>query len=126
MTDPQRQALARAVAYYNRGEYLLSQEILEDLHNACEESDRPLARSLAMVACGMHIHFHRGGGRGALNLMRQSLMLLEDLGSECEGVATAALYDQLRAYVDDLQDRKRQGAGFFDRWLAPRIRFVDR
>jgi hypothetical protein len=126
VTDLQRQSLVRAVALYNRGEFLQSQEVLEDLHHECDESDRVLVRTLAMVACGMHIHFYRGGGRGALNLMRQSLILLEDMRPACEGVATDALYDELRAYVDDLHERKRRGARFFDRWLAPKIRLDDR
>jgi hypothetical protein len=58
--------------------------------------------------------------------MRQSLILLEDMRPACEGVATDALYDELRAYVDDLHERKRRGARFFDRWLAPKIRLDDR
>jgi hypothetical protein len=90
--------------------------------NAVGPDDQPLLRSLLMVACGMHLHFHRGGGRGALNLIRQSLMILADLRPEASGVATGELYDALEAYLQDLQDRKKPGANFFDRWLAPRIR----
>ncbi len=123
MTDSQRQALGKAIELYNRGDYLESQIVLEDLYNACEEEFRGLVRALAMAACGMHIHFHRGGGRGALNLMRQSLMLLDDLRPSCGGVATAPLYEALFAYVEDLQERKGRGAGFFDRWLVPKIQY---
>ncbi len=122
MTHEQRASLLEAVAIYNRGNYFESQEVLEDLHNACAEDDRDLAKSLTMIACGMHIHFRRGGGRGALNLFRQALIILDDLRPQSEGIATDALYEELFAYLEELQERKKPGAGFFDRWLAPRIR----
>jgi hypothetical protein len=120
--SPQRQRLEQAVQHYNRGEYLTAQEELEGVLNAVGPDDQPLVRSLLMVACGMHLHFHRGGGRGVLNLLRQGLMVLADLRPEASGVATGELYDALEAYLQDLQDRKKPGANFFDRWLAPRIR----
>jgi predicted metal-dependent hydrolase len=120
----QRRQLEHAVQRYNRGDYLAAQEELERVLNAVGPDDQALVRSLLMVACGMHLHFHRGGGRGALNLFRQGLMILSDLRPESSGVATAELYDALEAYLQELQDRKKPGANFFDRWLAPRIRIA--
>lgn len=113
-----------AIARYNRGDYLGAQEGFEAACNACPAAEQSLPRALLMLACGMHLHFHRGGGRGALNLFRQSLILLDDLRPECDGVATGELFEGLEAYLQDLQDRKKPGAGFFDRWLAPRIRYI--
>jgi hypothetical protein len=119
-----RQQLEGAIDRYNRGAYLDAQERLEAVYNALGgEQQQPLIRALMMVACGMHLHFHRGGGRGALNLFRQGLMLLDDLRPECEGIATGELYETLEAYLQDLQERRKPGAGFFDRWLAPRIHY---
>lgn len=115
-----------AIDLYNRGKYFESQEALERIHALCGEEDRLLVRSLAMVACAMHLHFHRGGGRGALNLLRQALILLEDMRPTSGGVQTGALYESLAAYVEDLQGRKKQGASFLDRWLAPRIQLARR
>jgi hypothetical protein len=123
MDDADRDALGEAIDLYNRGKYFDSQEILERIHNRCDERTQPLVRSLLMTACGMHIHFHRGGGRGALNLLRQSLIILDDLRPEAEGVETETLYESLFAYVQELQDRKKRGATFMDRWLVPRIRY---
>jgi hypothetical protein len=117
-TDPLDEPIAR----YNRGDYLTAQQGFEDALNGEPGELEPLTRALLMLACGMHLHFHRGGGRGALNLFRQSLLMLEDLRPENGGVATGELYDTLQAYLQDLQDRKKPGAGFFDRWLAPKIR----
>ena len=118
-----RQQLERAIDRYNRGDYFGAQEQLEAVYNALDGEEQPLVRALMMVACGMHLHFHRGGGRGALNLFRQGLMLLDDLRPECEGIATGELYETLEAYLQDLQERRKPGAGFFDRWLAPRIHY---
>jgi predicted metal-dependent hydrolase len=118
---PIRDLLDDGIRLYNRGDYLGAQQHFEDAYNAGPAETQPLARALLMLACGMHLHFHRGGGRGALNLFRQSLLLLEDLRPEREGVATAELYDALTAYLQELQERRKPGAGFFDRWLAPRI-----
>jgi hypothetical protein len=114
-------SLDEAIARYNRGDYLGAQEGFEDALNKGPAEVEPLARALLMLTCGMHLHFHRGGGRGALNLFRQCLLLLEDLRPEAAGVATGELYDALQAYLQELQDRKKPGAGFFDRWLAPKI-----
>jgi hypothetical protein len=122
--DAQRDQLADAIIRYNRGDYFAAEELLEALYNAAAEDDRALLRALMMVTSGMHLHFHRGGGRGALNLFRQGLMVLADLRPERDGVATGELYDALEAYVQELQERRKPGAGFFDRWLAPRIRYA--
>jgi predicted metal-dependent hydrolase len=118
----QREQLEEAIDRYNRGDYFAAQEGFERVFNTVGAEEQPLVRALMMVACGMHLHFRRGGGRGALNLFRQGLMLLDDLRPERLGIATGELYDGLEAYLQELQERRKPGAGFFDRWLAPRIR----
>lgn len=123
MDPARREQLEQAITLYNRGSYLAAQEQLESVYNTIGGDEQPLVRALMMIACGMHLHFHRGGGRGALNLFRQGLMILDDLRPECQGVATGELYEALEAYLQELQDRRKPGAGFFDRWLAPRIRY---
>ena len=124
MDDDLRRRLREAIELYNCGRYFESQEHFEAVHNECDEGDRDLPQALLMAACGMHLHFHRGGGRGALNLLRQSLLILDGLGAEREGVATADFNEALFAYLEELQSRKKRGAGFFDRWLAPKIPFA--
>ena len=119
----QRTQFEQAIDRYNRGDYFAAQQDLEDVLNTVGADDQPLVRALLMVSCGMHLHFNRGGGRGALNLFRQGLMILDDLRPECGGVATGELYEALQAYLQDLQDRRKPGAGFFDRWIAPRIQY---
>jgi predicted metal-dependent hydrolase len=119
----QREQLQQGIDRYNRGEYLAAQEHLESVLNSVDADDQALVRALLMIACGMHLHFHRGGGRGALNLFRQGLMIIGDLRPESQGVATGELYEAMEAYLQDLQERRKPGANFFDRWVAPRIRY---
>ena len=112
-----------ALDCYNRGDYLNAQEVLERVHAECDVADQPLVKGLLMLACGMHLHFNRGGGRGTLNLLRQSLIAFDDYRPSHLGVHVGELYDALDAYVQDLQDRSKAGARFLDRWLAPRVRY---
>lgn len=123
MTADTAQRFYDALQLYNRGDYLSAQEALEQVHASCDPHDQALVKGLLMMACGMHLHFNRGGGRGTLNLLRQSLIALDDYRPTHRGVQVGELYDALDAYLQDLQDRKKEGAGFLDRWLAPRIRF---
>ena len=113
-----------ALSLYNRGEYLDCQETLEAVYAASDAKEQPLVRAILQLACGMHLHFNRGGGRGALNLFRQSLIALDDFRPRYLGVETDELYEALDAYLQELQERRKPGANFFDRWLAPRIRFA--
>jgi predicted metal-dependent hydrolase len=126
MDEALRTDLREAVALYNRGDYLTAQEHLEEVYaGLADERDRALLKGLAAVACAMHLHFRRGGGKGVLNLLRQSLFLLDELRPSHAGVQVEELWDALDAYLADLKDRRKPGAGFLDRWLAPRIRIVD-
>lgn len=122
MDSAARDDLYSAIALFNRGEHLAAQEQLETLYNRLDGDDQPLVRALMLVACGMHLHFKRGGGRGATNCFRQGLVMLDDMKPEREGIATGELFDALEAYLQELNTRRKPGAGFFDRWLAPKIR----
>lgn len=112
-----------AVDRYNRGDYLEAQAVLEALYNRLPGDDQRLVRGLMSLAAGMHLHFRRGGGRGVLNLLRQTMVSLDELGPEHEGVATGELFEAVQAYLQELESRQKPGAGFFDRWLAPKIRY---
>jgi predicted metal-dependent hydrolase len=125
MDDETRATLHRGLALYNRGKYLECQELLELAYRNAEESEQPLVRALIALSCGMHLHFHRGGGQGVENLFRRSLIEMDDFRPHRLGVDVDDLAQALQAYLDELRDRHRPGAGFFDRWLAPRIRYRD-
>jgi hypothetical protein len=123
MDSAARAEMLDAVDRYNRGDYLAAQEALEGLFNRLPNDDQPLVRALMTMATAMHLHFRRGGGRGVLNLLRQAMVVLDELSPEREGVATGELFEAAQAYLQELESRQKAGAGFFDRWLAPKIRY---
>jgi len=123
MLPADREQMLAAVDRYNRGDYFAAQEELESLFNRLDGGDQSLVRGLMILATAMHLHFRRGGGRGVLNLLRQTMVILDQLGAEHEGVATGELFEAVEAYLQELESRKKAGAGFFDRWLAPKIRY---
>lgn len=124
MTDDERDRLYGAIRRYNRGQYFEAQEELERLYNALAGEDQPLVRALMTLATAMHLHFRRGGGRGVHNLLRQTMVTLHALDAERDGIAAAELFEAVEAYLQELEGRAKPGAGFFDRWLAPRIRVL--
>ncbi|MBI4515627.1 MAG: hypothetical protein HY699_07405 [Deltaproteobacteria bacterium] len=114
--------LRTAIKLYNQGEYLESQMSFEAALPALAEPDRALAKALLLLAGAMHLHFHRGGGRGTLNLLRQALVTLDDFRPAHLGIAVDELFEAVQAYLEDLESRPSRSPRFIDRWLVPRIR----
>lgn len=113
----------RALHLYNRGDYLACQQLVDEVYVHAPAADQALVRAVGMLATAMHLHFKRGGGRGVVNLLQQFLATLDDRREERLGIDVADLYEAVEAYLAELKDRRRPGANFFDRWLAPRIRY---
>ncbi|HUI24893.1 MAG TPA: DUF309 domain-containing protein [Candidatus Kryptonia bacterium] len=116
--------LHTGIEQFNRGNYFESQVALEAVVNASKDDEQALAKGLLMLAGAMHLYFNRGGGRGVLNLMRQTLIALDDLRPERLGIRVEELFESVQAYLDDLEARKARGPRFVDRWLVPRIRMT--
>jgi hypothetical protein len=116
--------LHAALDLYNRGDYFGCQQLVDEAYGAADPADQPLIRAVAMLATAMHLHFKRGGGRGVVSLLQQFLVTLDDRREDRLGVSVAELYDAVEAYLAELKERKKPGASFFDRWLAPRIRYA--
>lgn len=112
-----------ALALYNRGDYLGCQQLIDEVYVDAPAVEQPLIRATAMLSTAMHLHFKRGGGRGVVNLLQQFLVTLDDRREDRLGIDVAELYDAVEAYLAEVKERRRPGATFFDRWLAPRIRY---
>jgi hypothetical protein len=123
MDPAARERMFAAIDRYNRADYFTAQAEFETLFNELPEDEGALVRVLMTLATAMHLLFQRSGGRGVHNLMRQAMVGLDQLGPEADGVATGELFDAVEAYLQELEGRKKPGAGFFDRWLAPKIRY---
>jgi hypothetical protein len=122
MDRPFDERLRDALDLYNRGDYFDAQEQLERLYGEAGADAQPLVRAMVILATAMHLHFRRGGGRGVINLLRQFLMTVEG-DREALGIDVAQLSEAVEAYLADLQDRRKPGAGFFDRWLVPKVSY---
>jgi len=123
MNDPgsTEEKFDAALDLYNRGDYLGCQQLVDEVYAFADPQDQPLVRATAMLATAMHLHFKRGGGRGVINLLQQFLVTLDDRREDRLGINVGELYDAVEAYLAEIKERKKPGASFFDRWLAPRI-----
>lgn len=120
-----QQKLKDAVVLFNRREYFECHEVLEEAWHEATEQDKPFYEGLIRLATGLHLRFHRRVPQGAINLLTQGLMRLEDYRPTYHGVDVARLSDEIDAHVNDLKASKSPQAGFFERWRVPRIYFVE-
>jgi hypothetical protein len=119
--------IRRAVGLFNRRDFFAAHVVLEEVWRDTEAELRPFYEAIIRIATALHLRMHRGGRRGTVNLLQQALVRLDDLRPVCAAVDTAALYDDVAAYVEHL--RATPGpASLLERFRLPRIRFaaVDR
>jgi predicted metal-dependent hydrolase len=112
------------VALFNRRAYFESHETWETLWQTAEERDKKFLGALIQVAAALHLRFERGAGRGTRNLLVQALATLEDYRPSHLGVDVARLHAEIAAYAERVEEKKESEAGWFDRFLAPRIRLL--
>jgi len=117
--------LKAAVALFNRREYFACHEILEEIWHEAVEEDKNFYEGLIRFATGLHLRFNRRAPQGAINLLTQGLMRIENYRPVHHGVDVARLYDEIDVHISDLKSAKNPQAGFFERWRVPRIRLVN-
>lgn len=115
--------LRQAVALFNQRNYFGAHELLEELWRQVPEEDQPLYEAMIRIATALHLRFNRGGQRGSLNLLQQALVRLEDLRPACGDINTAALYDDVSAYVERLTSDLGP-ATWFERFRVPKIQVM--
>lgn len=113
--------LKEAVRLFNRRAYFDCHQLLEEVWQAADEADKPLYEALIRLSTGLHLWSHRGGGQGAVNLLTQALMRLEDFRPEAGGIDVARLYRDVDRRVQDVKADPTPGVGLLERWKAPRI-----
>jgi predicted metal-dependent hydrolase len=117
--------LKDAVALFNRREYFACHEVLEEAWREAVEEDKAFYEGLIRLATGLHLRLNRRAPQGAINLLTQGLMRLEDYRPMHHGIDVTRLYDDIDTHVNDLKASKSQQAGFFERWRVPRIYLVE-
>ena len=117
--------LKQAVRLFNRRAYFDSHQVLEEAWHEADPADKTFYEALIRLATGLHMRFNRGGSQGAINLLTQALMRLEDFRPSSHGIDVARLYRDIDAHVADLKADEKPKPGFFERWKVPRIYAAD-
>ncbi len=118
--------LKEAVRLFNRREYFDSHQVLEEVWREADAPDKTLYEALIRLATGLHMRFNRGSAQGAINLLTQALMRLEDLRPTAQGIDVARLYRDVDTHVTALRAEDKPKVGFFERWKVLRIYPADR
>ena len=117
--------LHEAVTLFNRRDYFACHEILEDIWHEAAEADKHFYEGLIRFSTGLHLRFNRRAPQGAINLLTQGLMRIENYRPVHHGIDVARLYQEIDAHLNDLKSAKNPQAGFFERWRVPRIHTVE-
>jgi len=121
MTADVPAAVRRGVRLFNRGRYLAAQQVFEAAMRDAAVADRAFLEALVQLAGGLHLRTRRGATRGALNLIRQALILVDDYRPSAHGVDVDACIADFDAYVDWVKGLGRPHR-FLDRLRIPRLR----
>lgn len=113
-------AVRRGARLFNLGCYMRAQEVWETAWRSAEGEDRGFLEGLVQVAAGLHLRTRRGAMRGAVHLLSQSLVLLDDHRAGRHGVDVEALATGLAAYVEWIRGLGRPHR-FLDRRRIPRL-----
>jgi predicted metal-dependent hydrolase len=115
------ETIQRGVRAFNRRRYLEAQETWETAMACAEVGDRALLEGLVQLAGGLHLRTHHDGTRGAVHLIGQSMILLEDFRPHAHGLDIETLVTEFTAYVDWLK-RVERPYRFADRFRVPVLR----
>jgi hypothetical protein len=113
-------ATRRGVRLFNAGRYLSAQQVWEEAWREAAAEERAFLEALVQLAGGLHLRTRRGATRGAVQLMSQSLILLEDYRPETHGIDVGRLVDEFSAFADWVKTSKRPHR-LLDRLRIPRI-----
>jgi predicted metal-dependent hydrolase len=113
--------VGRAIRLFNRRDFLAAGELFEDAWRESSEEDRPLYDAILRIAAALHLGANRGGRRGAVNLLQQALVRLDDLRPARSGIDTETLYTEAGDCLQRLQ-RASGSIGWLERLRLPKIR----
>src|SRR5881396_2319968 len=90
---------------FNRGRYLSAQQEWEDAWRAAPAEERAFLEGLVQLAAALHLRTRRGATRGAVHLLSQALILLEDHRPRAHGIDV----DPVGAWAVVLEEDQRLG-----------------
>lgn len=115
------EAVHQGVALFNRGRYFDAHECWEVAWRDAPAEERQFLEGLVQLAAGLHLRTQRGGTRGAVHLLAQGLVLLEDYRPAHADVDVETLLTDFGAYIDWLREVDRPHR-LLDRGRIPRLR----
>lgn len=114
-------AIRRGVRLFNLGRYLGAQQAWEAAWREAAPEARAFLEALVQLAGALHLRTRRGATRGAVHLLAQALVALEDHRPAAHGVDVEALVRDFTAYLDWLKQVDRPHR-LLDRLHIPRLR----
>jgi len=114
-------AVPSGVRLFNRGRYLEAQQVWEAAWRDAASPDRAFLEALVQLAAGLHLRTRRGATRGAVHLLAQALVALDDYRPAAHGVDVDALVADVDGCIAWLRTVARPHR-FLDRARLPRIR----
>ena len=115
--DPVR----RGARLFNFGRYLSAQQVWEDAWRAAPAEERAFLEGLVQLAAALHLRTRRGATRGAVHLLSQALILLEDHRPRAHGIDVNALVTEFTDYREFLVATDRPHR-LVERMRIPRLR----
>jgi len=100
-------AVSAGTRLFNRGRYVEAHETWEAAWRDAPVEDRGFLEALIQLATGMHLRVARGATRGAVNLLGQSLVGLDDYRPAAHGVDVETLVGEVGAFVEWLRKVQR-------------------
>lgn len=113
-------AIRRGIRRFNLGRYMSAHEVWEVAWRDAAVEDRAFLEGLIQLATGLHLRTRRGGTRGAVHLLSQAMVSLDDYRPQAYGVDVERLLTDFTTFIDWLKqiDRPHQ---LMDRLKIPRI-----
>jgi predicted metal-dependent hydrolase len=120
LSAPTPPATRRGVRLFNAGRYLSAQQVWEEAWREAPPEERAFLEALVQLAGGLHLRTRRGATRGAVQLMSQALILLDDYQPAMHGIDVTRLVGEFAAYAEAVKASKRPHR-LLDRFRIPRI-----
>jgi hypothetical protein len=100
-------AVRRGGRLFNLHRYMRAQEVWEEAWRAADGDDRAFLEGLVQLAAGLHLRTRRGATRGAVHLLAQSIVLLDDYRPARHGVDVERLLADVDAFVAWMRELRR-------------------
>jgi len=114
-------AVRRGTRFFNFGRYLSAQRVWEEAWREAPVEDRAFLEALVQLAAALHLRTRRGATRGAVHLLAQALILLEEFRPTAHGIDVDALVEDFGAYREWVASVDRPHR-MLDRVRIPRVR----